>query len=213
MRTDELINLLAAGPEVNAPPPPVWHNTLLIGGAVVVSTLLMMALLGIRQDLLEVIGQPVFVLKVVFVAALVLTGKIASKHLSLPGARLALLPALIAIPLLIMFVMAVLALMEAAPDQRAQLFWGDTWRSCAFIIAGLSLPIFAAILKVMRDLAPTRLRLAGAAAGFTSGAIAALVYCLHCPEIAAPFVAFWYVLGMLIPTGLGSMIGPRVLRW
>ncbi len=213
MKTDELINLLAAGPDVNASTTPVWQNTLLIGGAVLVSTLLMLVLLGLRQDLLAVAAQPVFVLKVVFVAALVLSGKIACKHLSLPGARLAMLPVLIAIPMLIMFGMALLTLTEAAPDQRARLFWGETWRTCAFIIAGLSLPIFAAILKVMRDRAPTRLRLAGAAAGFTAGATAAVVYCLHCPEIAAPFIAFWYVLGIVIPAGVGALIGPRVLRW
>ncbi|HWT72548.1 MAG TPA: NrsF family protein, partial [Oxalicibacterium sp.] len=38
-------------------------------------------------------------------------------------------------------------------------------------------------------------------------------YCLHCPELAAPFVGFWYVLGMLIPTAAGALLGPRVLRW
>ncbi len=210
MKTDKLINLPAAGPDVNAPP--LWHHTLLIGAAVLVSTALLLVLLGIRQDLLAVAAQPVFVLKVVFVAALVLSGKIACKHLSLPGARLAMLPVLIAVPLFIMFGMALLTLTEAAPDQRARLFWGETSLSCTCLIAALSLPIFAAILKVMRDRAPTRLRLAGAAAGFTAGATAAVVYCLHCPEIAAPFVAFWYVLGMLIPAGIGALIGPRVLR-
>ena len=210
-KTDELNNRRAAGPDLNAPQQ-VWQNTLLIGAAVLVSTVLLLVLLGVRQDLLAVAAQPVFVLKVVFVAALVLSGKIACKHLSLPGARLAMLPVLIAIPLLIMAGMALLTLTEAAPDQRARLFWGETWHTCSLLIAGLSLPIFVAILKVMRDRAPTRLRLAGAAAGFTAGATAGVIYCLYCPEIAAPFVAFWYVLGSAIPAGLGALIGPRFFR-
>ena len=65
----------------------------------------------------------------------------------------------------------------------------------------------------MKGLAPTNLRLAGAAAGFVSGSIGALVYCLHCPELGVPFVGFWYLLGILIPTTVGAMLGERLLRW
>jgi hypothetical protein len=65
----------------------------------------------------------------------------------------------------------------------------------------------------MRELAPTRLRLAGAGTGLLAGSLGALVYSLHCPESAAPFIAFWYLLGMLIPTALGALLGPRLLRW
>jgi len=69
------------------------------------------------------------------------------------------------------------------------------------------------VLWAIRGLAPTRLRLAGAAAGLLSGAVGALVYCLHCPELEAPFLGFWYLLGMLIPTAVGALLGPRLLRW
>ena len=93
------------------------------------------------------------------------------------------------------------------------MFWGSTWRVCPFLIAGLSLPILIAVLRAMRELAPTRLRLAGAAAGLSAGAAAATVYCLHCPEMAPPFVAFWYVIGILLATGAGALLGPRMLRW
>lgn len=65
----------------------------------------------------------------------------------------------------------------------------------------------------MRARAPTRLRLAGAAAGLAAGAVGAPVYCLHCPELSAVFVGFWYLLGMLIPAALGALLGPRVLAW
>jgi len=46
-----------------------------------------------------------------------------------------------------------------------------------------------------------------------AGSIAALVYALHCPELAAPFIAVWYVLGILVPVAIGALIGPNVLRW
>jgi len=46
-----------------------------------------------------------------------------------------------------------------------------------------------------------------------AGALGALVYALHCPETATPFLAVWYVVGMAIPTALGAILGPRLLRW
>jgi hypothetical protein len=77
----------------------------------------------------------------------------------------------------------------------------------------LSAPVFAAAMWGMRSFAPTRPVLAGAAAGLFEGAAGALVYAFHCPELAAPFLGTWYVLGMLVPTALGAILGPRVLRW
>ena len=112
-----------------------------------------------------------------------------------------------------MWALAAFALIDAQPSGRAALVFGQTWKTCPFDIALLSLPAFGAMLWAMKGLAPTRLRLAGAAAGLASGALAAIVYTLHCPEEAAPFVGTWYVIGMLIPAAAGALIGPRVLRW
>jgi len=80
-------------------------------------------------------------------------------------------------------------------------------------IALLSIPTFACVFWAIRGLAPTRLRLAGAAGGLLAGSIATLVYSLHCPEMSVAFWAVWYVLGMLIPTAVGAVLGPRLLRW
>jgi hypothetical protein len=49
--------------------------------------------------------------------------------------------------------------------------------------------------------------------GLLAGAAGATVYAIHCPELAAPFLGTWYVIGIAIPTVLGSLLGPRVLRW
>ncbi len=112
-----------------------------------------------------------------------------------------------------MWVLALVALSGADAPQRAELFLGQTWNTCPLNIAVLSLPVFAPALWGMKGFAPTRPALAGAAAGLFAGAAGAVVYTFHCPELAAPFLGTWYVLGMLIPTALGAVIGPRVLRW
>jgi hypothetical protein len=31
--------------------------------------------------------------------------------------------------------------------------------------------------------------------------------------MAAPFLAVWYLAGMAIPTALGALLAPHLLRW
>ena len=123
------------------------------------------------------------------------------------------MPGALTAPVLAIWLLAAVVLARADAAQRAGLFFGDTWNSCPFLVALLSAPVFAAVVWAMKGLAPTRLRLAGAAAGLLAGAVGALVYSLHCPELGAPFIGVWYLLGMLIPTATGALLGPRLLRW
>lgn len=213
MKTDDLINMLASGPDVSAAKLPIRQFALLIAIGMLVSIIIMVTTLGLRPNMTELAMLPQFWIKMAFVIALAGTGWMTVVRLARPGTRTKILLALIATPIVLIWIAAVASLMNAAPQERASLFWGDTWHYCSWLIAILSLPIFAAVLKIMRDLAPTRLRLAGAGAGFAAGAAATLIYSFHCPEIEAPFIGFWYLIGMLIPTGIGALIGPRVLRW
>ena len=77
----------------------------------------------------------------------------------------------------------------------------------------LAIPTWLAAFWAARRFAPTRLRAASAVAGLLAGAAAAMVYAVHCAEMQAPFLAVWYVLGMLVPAFLGWAIGPKLLRW
>jgi len=213
MRTDDLVEMLATGAGAVAPNAAARRYAAALGLGMLGAALLMGILLGVRRDLGVAVLLPMFWVKLAFVACLAVAGLFVLLRLSRPGLRLAWAPGALAAPVLAMWVLAVFALMRAHPAQRAWLFFGDTWTSCPFLVALLSAPVFAAVLWATRGLAPTRLRLAGAAAGLLSGAVGALVYSLHCPELTAPFLAFWYVLGMLIPTAAGALLGPRVLRW
>jgi hypothetical protein len=213
MKTEDLIDMLASGPDVAVARPAPGRNVLLVLGALLLSGILMAVTLGVRADLAQEAMLPGFWLKVVFSLALALAGWRATRRLGTPGAGTAMLPLLVAAPVVLIWVVATLAMAQAAPEARAELFWGSTWRYCPLLIAMMSMPVFAATMTIMRQLAPTRLRLAGAAAGLASGAAAAVVYCLHCPEMSAAFVGFWYLLGMLVPTAIGALLGPRVLAW
>lgn len=214
MKTEELVDLLAGGGGAVEP----VAATRRLAGAISLGLLgaaaLMMMFLGVRDDLAHgATGDVMFWVKVAFAAAGALVAVIAVSRLSRPGARLASLPAVLAAPLVAVWVLAAFALINATPGTRAALVLGDSWLACPLGITLLSAPLFVAVLWAMKGLAPTRLALAGAAAGLVSGTLGALVYALHCPEVAAPFIGTWYVVGMMIPTGVGALIGPRILRW
>jgi len=213
VRTDDLVKMLATGPVAAAPRVPRQRYALALGWAAFGAVLLTAVLLGVRADLAQAARLPMFWMKLGFVAALAAIALPVNLRLARPGARLGGLPAGLAVIVLLMWATAALVLLLANPDERAGLILGETWRTCPFNIAGLALPGLVGFLWAMKGLAPTRLRLAGAAAGLLSGAVAAVAYTLHCPELQAPFLAVWYLLGVLIPAAMGALIGPWLLRW
>ena len=213
MKTDDLISLLATG--AGAVEPHVaerrYAKAMVLGA--LGALLVMLSLMNIRRDLADASMLPMFWLKIGFVASVVATSLFAALRLSRPGARIDWVPRLIAAPVLAMWVIAAYVLILADPAKRADLFYGSTWAYCPFFIALFSVPAFASVTWAMKGLAPTRPHLAGFSAGLLAGAIAALVYCLHCTEMEAPFIGFWYVLGMSIPAAVGALLGRVLLRW
>ena len=213
MKTDDLVKLLAAG-VAPVPADAVGRRfAVAMGWGLPGAVLLLLVTLGIRTDLAQAAGELMFWLKPAFAACLALAGLIATERLARPGMRLGLVWAALATPVLALWLVATVMLINAAPAHRADLILGDTWKECPFNIAFISLPLFAATLWALKGLAPTRLAIAGASAGLLAGALGALVYALHCPESTAPFLAVWYVLGIAIPTLAGAVLGPRLLRW
>jgi hypothetical protein len=213
MRTDDLVTMLAAGAGAVQPNQTVRRFATAIAWGALGAALLMGPLLGLRPDLAAAILLPMFWVKLAFVACLAAASLFAALRLSRPGMPLSWSPGALAAPVLAIWLLAAIALARADAAQRALLFFGNTWDECPFLIALLSVPAFVAAMWAMQGLAPTRLRLAGAAAGLLAGAVGALVYCLHCTEMAAPFIGFWYLLGMLLPSAVGALLGPRLLRW
>jgi hypothetical protein len=214
MKTDELIETLAlrGGAGIDAHHVVRRYIAALAVG-IVLATVAMASMLGPRHDFAQAISVPMFWVKLVFVAALAILGIVATFRVGMPARRVSTIMRAIAAVIGGMWLVALAALVDSAPDARASLLLGATWTSCPWLIAGLSVPVFAAVAWAMRRMAPTHLRQAGTVAGFASGATAALVYSVHCPELAAPFLGSWYLLGMLIPTAIGALLGERLFRW
>lgn len=213
MKTDELVALLAGQAEAIDPRAGARRWTWALGLAAAAGLALTGGLLGFNPDLVRDAALPMFWAKQAFCAVLAVSGCLVAARLGRPGQRPAAALGGIALAMAAMWALAAAVFLLAPPAQRSTLLMGQTALVCPWLIALVSAPAFIGFFWLLQGLAPTRLRLAGAAAGFAAGATGAWIYAFHCPEYGAPFLGVWYVLGMAIPTALGALCGPRLLRW
>lgn len=213
MKTDDLIEMLAAGSDPVAAGTARRRFAIALGWGGIGAFGLLMLTLGINPELARMARDPMFWAKLAYTVALAGIAAAVALRLSRPGARAARVASALAVPLLAMWLLAGYTFDAATSAERDALIFGGTSGACPFNIALLSIPLFGALLWAMKGLAPTRLALAGGAAGLLSGAAASAIYCLHCPELGAPFLGLWYPLGMLIPAAVGAALGPKLLRW
>jgi hypothetical protein len=213
VKTEDLIAALAAdvAPAPSRRVPLGMALVGLAGGAIALG--LMAAWLGFRPDLAQAVRGPIFWMKAIYALALGVAGFLAIERLARPAGepRRGLILALAAIGVL--GVLGLAQIMTLPADQRLAAWLGASWRVCPRNILILSIPMLALCLFVVRRFGPTRLSLAGAASGLFAGGVATIAYGLHCPETAPAFVATWYTIGMILPTALGALAGPFVLRW
>ncbi len=182
-----------------------------LGAAATMS--LVMFVLGVRPDLAIAIDGFAFWMKWLYTASLACVGIIATVHLARPDAphQKVFLPLII--PFFLLAAIAISELLHAPREQWLGIWLGRSWTMCSALVVLFSIPIFVGLLWSFKRMAPTSLREAGAAAGLASGACAATLYGLHCPEVSATFVLTWYTLGIGSATAIGALLGPRLLRW
>jgi hypothetical protein len=213
MKTRELVIWLAsdAAPVERNAVPRLLTRALLQGLAG--SAVLLVALYGVRSDMPELILTTMFWLRLAFPLAIIAAAMKLAERLGRPGARLRLAWLAVALPMASMLLAACSVLLATPPGYRLDLMLGTTWRTATANVVLLSLPSLAVMMRAMKQLAPTRLALAGAGAGLLAGAQGLLVYTLYCSEMAVPFWGVWYVLAIVITTAVGSAVAPHCLRW
>ncbi|MFG1178665.1 NrsF family protein [Xanthobacter versatilis] len=211
--TDALIDALSG--DLSATPVPSVRRTLALAFAFgsAASAATMLALLGLRPDMASALATASFWIKLIFPSGLAVAGLMAVDRLGRPGAEAG---RGYTVGIAVAGTMALLAsvqLASAPRDAMRPLLLGHTLDHCTALIMLLALPILAAGMYAMRQMAPTRLRLAGAAVGVTAGALSAAIYAIACDETALPFVTLWYGAGIALTGVLGALLGPRLLRW
>lgn len=178
-----------------------------------ITLLLVATVLGVRPDLGSAMQGFPFWMKSLYTLSLGIGAIGLTAHLARPdGVRLRWL-GLLAVPFLLLAGIGIAELAHTPRGDWLAMWFSHSWRSCPWLVFLLALPIFVGLLWSFRRLAPTRLRLTGAAAGLAASAWSATIYCLHCPEVSAVFVLTWYSMGMALAAAIGALLGPRLLRW
>jgi hypothetical protein len=184
-----------------------------LGISLVASAILMLLWLEMRPDLAEATTTMMFWTKFTYTLILAVAGAWAVKRIAHPLGSIRVNLGLMAATIVVMIVLAFAQLAMTPRDQYMALLKGHTIAVCTFNIVMLSLPLLIGAFWVLRGLAPTRLTVAGAAAGLAAGSIASFVYSFHCNESAMPFIAVWYTLGVLVAGLIGATTGRFILRW
>lgn len=213
MKTDDLVAMLATGV---MPVPPDAANRrvgLALLAGVTVSLAMLLFGYGLRRDVLPAMALPMFWVKLAYPLGIAVVAWVLVERLARPGVLVRRAWWGLVVPVLSVAAMAG-ATWFAAPEQdRLPSLLGGSWRTCALSIGLMALPIFVALILALKTLAPTRPALAGAAAGALAGGLGAALYALYCVEMAAPFVAVWYGVGILLPTLAGALWGRPLLSW
>ncbi len=211
MKTSALIAVLAHGAGPAPRPRSARLLVLVVLGGAALAAAMAIAMFGLVPNAMS--SGPSLGTKLVYAALLAATAGWLTERLGRPAAR-ASRPrfALLAV-FAGMLAAALWAGAQVPPAQRAAFVLGHSWAVCAWYLLLLSIPALAAALWVLRGMAPVHPVRAGFAAGVLAGAAGAMGYSFSCPEASIGFVAVWYTLGIVFTGVLGSVVGPRVLRW
>lgn len=213
MKTDDLINAIAADAK-SVEPPIAQTVAIAVGVGALISALLFLSALGIRDNFATSMTSSLrFVFKFVLTLSLAIPAYVLVRGLSRPDFQpgkklwlLALAPALLLIGV-------GLELLSVPSDEWHTRMIGHNSVACLIVIPLLSLAPLAAVLYALRCGATANPAIAGAVGGLLSAGIAATLYASHCPDDSPLFLAAWYPIGIVLMTGLGALIGSRILRW
>ena len=213
MKTDDLVALLSLNPE------PVDHRLVARTLGVAVGTGSVLALgftivaLGVRPDLMTARALIFVVIKLFFAIGIVSLALVYLTRLARPGAQRKTSSFLIAMPFLVIVVLAAISLGLAPSSHWDKMIAGDQWLECLVSVPVIAIVPFAISVWAVRRAAPTNLARTGAFAGLIAGGVSAMAYALHCTDDSLPFVAVWYGGTIVLCTLAGAALGPRLLRW
>lgn len=212
MDTDRLILALAADND-HRPQPVRSQLAMALLVTLPVAAAMMLVTIGLRPDFMAAMRNPFFDLKFVIALALAIPAIVISVHLSRPDASIGRWVWML---LLSPFILIAAIIAEMMVPQRTPMMMRMVGKSaglCTMAISLFSLPILGAVLLALRHGAPSRPAFVGALAGLMSSGLAATIYAAHCADDSPLFVAVWYTLATLLVTGLGAILGARMLRY
>lgn len=211
MKTEDLIDVLARGDDAPAQRKVWLRLTFALAVGLLLGVGLLLTFFGMRPDIGA--ARMMVMMKAGFAAMAAGVSLPLLMALSRPGRATGWRVAAIVGFLALCAVVAAIALMGGDPSTRMQAWMGGQFPWCIVIIPLLAAPTAALLGWLVRDLAPTRLTMTGAALGAVSGGVGAMVYAMYCPVDSVPFVVTWYAVAIALCAVIGAVAGARLLRW
>jgi hypothetical protein len=213
MKTDDLVALLSTNLEPVDRKAIVRTLYVAIAAAAIAALGIAFAGLGFRPDLTTTRALIFLAVKVAFAIGVAGLSLAYLTRLARPGGERKTFPLLVAVPFLVIVVLAAISLGSAPRAHWERMIVGDQWLECLLSIPVIAIVPFAVSIWAVRKGAPTNLSRAGAFAGLIAGGISAMAYALHCTDDSLPFIAVWYSGTIALCTLAGAALGPRLLRW
>ncbi len=208
-KTDQLIASLAA---TATPQPPVRLRNLCIRSmaAFALYAAVLIACSGVRPDLATAASNPLFVIEILLLVALVMSAALSATLAAFPDHhqynKLLWLP----VVLLLAFGGVLAAELLVNPSDVVPSGHGPECLSCISLYALLP---GAYLLVTMRRLASTRPGFAGATALLESFSLGALALLIKEATDYMPHLIQWHYLPMLVVALIGVALGRMLLRW
>lgn len=142
MKTDDLVTMLATGVTPVSSQATGRPMLLALLADVPVSLAMLLFGFGLRSDLMQVIDLPMFWVKLAFPLCIAVAAFLIVHRLGLPGVQVRQAWWGLAVPVVVVFVMAVTTWLSAPVADRLPLLMGVSWRSCTLSISLMAMPIF-----------------------------------------------------------------------
>jgi hypothetical protein len=213
MKTDDLIALLSTNLEPADRNSVVRMLCVAIAAGSIVTIGIAFVGLGFRADLTTTRALIFLAVKFAFAIGVVGLSLAYLTRLAHPGGERKISPLLIAVPFIVVLVLAAISLGSTPRAHWERMIVGDEWLECLLSIPVIAIVPFVVSIWAVRKGAPTNLSRAGAFAGLIAGGVSAMAYALHCTDDSLPFIAVWYGGTIVLCTLAGAALGPRLLRW
>ena len=165
MKTDDLVALLSTNLEPVDRKAVVRTLYAAIAAAAIAALGITFAGLGFRADLTTTRALIYLTIKLAFAIGIVGLAMTYLMRLARPGGDRRMSPFLIAVPFLIVLILAAISLGSAPPAHWERMIMGDEWLECLLSIPVIAIVPFAVSIWAVRKGAPTNLSRAGAFAG------------------------------------------------
>jgi hypothetical protein len=213
MKTEDLIKAMAADAK-SVEPPIAQTLAMAVGAGTLIAALAFYGMFGMRHDFMGLITTSTrFAFKFVLTLSVAIPAFVLVRGLARPDFKLGKSMWWLALAPLLLGVGIIAELFALPSDAWKANMVGHNSVFCLIVIPLLSLAPLIAVLYALRRGAPTHPAVAGAVGGLLSAGIGATLYAAHCPDDSPLFLAAWYTFGILLMTGIGALLGSRILRW